>query len=381
MHALVVDTSDPWEQSRGFTKREVPTPKLSDPADREAVVIKVRYAGVCGSDRGIWHRQAFRDQILGSTARERKPYRIIGHELCGEIVDAGSVASERFGLRRGDFVSAESHVVCNECFQCRLDEKHVCMNEKILGISTDGCFAEYIKVPAHIVWRTDKGKIRPEVAAVQEPFGNAVHAASKVPLAGKTVAIFGLGPIGLFTLLIARATGAKRIIGVEPNPANQELARSLGIDEVIPLSVSSGASPVKHDQSLAEAVFNLTSGVGADVSFEMAGFNASVNNAIASTRRGGSVVLFGIKQGDFVIEEYGHLIVRGLTLHATIGRELWRTWETTRRLLEDTRNGIQEQIYRVILNGGQGIILPLKSYDPVKFEEALGRNVKLLVEP
>jgi len=114
-------------------------------------------------------------------------------------------------------------------------QKNVCTNEKILGISVDGGFAEFVKVPIHVVWKTDTSKIRPEIAAMQEPFGNAVHAASKIDLKGKSVAIFGLGPIGMFLTLIAKGLGASTIIGIEPNPVAEDMSKKLGIDYVIAL--------------------------------------------------------------------------------------------------------------------------------------------------
>src|SRR5690606_10397351 len=127
------------------------------------------YAGFCGSDRGIWWRKAFGDMILGSLAEEGRTKRIVGHELLGEIVEVGSRVTEKYGYRVGDVVSTESHIVCGTCVQCRLGESHVCARDKIIGISLDGCFAEYIKLPAKALWPTDLSKIRPEVAAIQEP--------------------------------------------------------------------------------------------------------------------------------------------------------------------------------------------------------------------
>lgn len=398
MKALVFDKAkNNWNASRGFDLVDVPKPGIKNTDD---VIIKVHYAGVCGSDKGIWYRTAFRDQILNSIDAENEPlsasatlgalsprqervirkksYRIIGHEFFGEIVELGSEAAKKFKLKKGDFVSCESHVVCNECYQCLRGEKNVCTNEKILGISHDGGFAEYAKVPAHVVWQTDTAKIRPEIAAVQEPFGNAVHAASKVDLKDKTIAIFGLGPIGLFLLLIAKGIGAKEIIGVEPNPVSQEMAKKLGIDYIIPLK-SENQSP-KHDSEVVEEIMRITNGVGADVSFEMAGFNNSLNNAIFATRRGGEVILFGIKTGDFILEDYNRLIVRGLTLHAVIGRQIWKTWETTRTLLENPKNKIQEQIYRVILNEGRGTILPISEYTKERFEKMITEHPKILLQ-
>ena len=401
MKALIFDKSkSDWDSSRGFELAEVPMPKITS---GEEVLIKIHYAGVCGSDKGMWNRQAFKDQILGSLEAEKKNIRVLGHESFGEIVEVGPQAARAYKLKKGDFVSCESHVVCNQCFQCRNGEKHVCTNEKILGISHDGCFAEYLKVPGHIVWKTDTAKIRPEVAATQEPFGNAVHAASKVPLKDKTIAIFGLGPIGLFLALVARGLGAKEIIGIEPNPISQEMARKLGIDYVIPLKNHPHlTSPIKgeekrkssppsvggvrgggdyfYDQDVVAEILKITNGVGVDVSYEMAGFNSSFNNALAATRRGGQVILFGIKTGDFVLQDYNRFIVRGLTLHAVIGRQIWQTWETTRKLMESVDNGIQEKIFNIILNRGEGTILPITEYSKERFEKMMAEHPKFLLQ-
>jgi len=408
--ALVFDTTlGSWESTRGFELRDVPAPVLDekrDPTDVDKVLLKVHYAGICGTDRGIWNRAAFRDQILGSLADERKvgpasnagTRRILGHEFFGEVVALGSKASSitPFPLRVGDFAAPESHVVCNKCFQCLRGEKHVCTNEKILGISHDGGFAEYVKLPAHIVWKTDTTKIRPELGTLQEPFGNAVHAGSVVPLKGKTIAIFGLGPIGLFLLLVARSLGATTIIGIEPNPVSQDMAKKLGIDYVIPLKptlqskVGSGEhssktsvlapSTYRHNPEVIAELMRITSGLGVDVAFEMAGFNSSFNNALFATRRGGDVIAFGIKSGDFVLEDFNRFIVRGLTVHAVIGRRLPETWEATQKLFADTSNKIQENIWNVILDQGKSTILPLKDYTKERFEDMMAKHPKLLIE-
>lgn len=381
MQALVFDASHgSWEETRGFEKADVPLPTIDEkanPADADAVIIKVSYAGVCGSDRGIWSRSAFRDAILGSIAQEGKTRRILGHEFFGEVRAVGSRVAD---IRPGDFVTCESHVICNACYQCTRGEHHVCTNEKILGISHDGGFAEYVKVPRHIVWLTDTAKIRPEVAAMQEPFGNAVHAASKADVRGKTVAIFGLGPIGMFLTLVLRGRGATSIIGVEPNPVAADMAQKLGIDYVIPLYPEKKEKSYAHDTAITDEIMRLTGGIGADISFEMAGFNSSMNNCLFATRRGGEIILFGIKNNDFVLEDYNRLIVRGYTLHAVIGRQVWRTWETTRRLLEDPSNNIQEKMWNVILNQGRGTIMPITEYTPEAFEKKMTEHPKILLQ-
>ena len=382
MQALVFDTrKGSWEATQGFEKTDVPEPTIDEkknPADAQAIIIKVSYAGVCGSDRGIWLRSAFRNQILGSLAEEKKNYRIIGHEFFGEVVAIGSAVRR---VKMGDFVTCESHVVCNQCYQCLRGEENVCTNEKILGISHDGGFAEYAKVPEHIIWVTDTGAIRPEIAAIQEPFGNAVHAASKIDIKGKNIALFGLGPIGMMLALVIRGLGAATIIGVEPNPVAQEMARRLGIDHVIPLLPDKeGRKPYAHDSRISDEIIRLTDGIGADASFEMAGFNSSVNNAIFSTRRGGDVILFGLKNGDFVFEDYNRLIVYGLTLHAVIGRQIWQTWETTRALLTDPTNKIQERLFTTMLCEGKGTILPIGDYTKERFAEKMVAYPKILIQ-
>jgi threonine 3-dehydrogenase len=381
MKALIFDTArGAWESSTGFEKAEVPDPVIDEahtPSDAHAVIIKIRFAGVCGSDRGIWFRTAFRDQILDSLAEEKKTRRILGHEFAGEVVAVGSQVTR---AKVGDFVSCESHVVCNACYQCLRGEHHVCTNEKILGISHDGGFAEYAKVPQHIVWVTNTGRIRPEIAAVQEPFGNAVHAASKADLQGKTVAVFGLGPIGMTLSLVIRGLGAKTIIGADPNPVARRMAARLGVDHILTPGSAPGEKSYAHDPGMTEEIVRLTGGIGADVSFEMSGFNPSVNNALFSTRRGGEIILFGLKNGDFVFEDYNRLIVRGFTLHAVIGRRIWQTWETTRTLLEDRANGIQEKLWSVILNEGRDTIIPIDVYTKKDFEQKISAHPKILLQ-
>ncbi len=387
MKALVFDTTlGSWNETRGFELQDVPAPVLDekkDPTDADKVLLKVHYAGICGTDRGIWKRAAFKDVILENLKLEGKERRILGHEFFGEVAALGSKASSLapYPLKVGDFAAPESHVVCNKCFQCLRGESHVCTNEKILGISHDGGFAEYVKLPAHIVWKTDTKKIRPELGVMQEPFGNAVHAASKVPLKGKTIAIFGLGPIGLFLTLVARGLGASTIIGIEPNPVSQDMAKRLGIDYVIPLSPPKKDVPTHHrDEAVIKQIEELTGGLGVDVSFEMAGFNSSFNNALFAARRGGDVIAFGIKTGNFVLEDYNRFIVRGLTVHAVIGRRLPETWETTQKLFADRKNKIQENIWDIILERGKDTIFPLKDYTKERFEEMMAKHPKLLIE-
>jgi threonine 3-dehydrogenase len=380
MWALVVDAPS-WSEQRGFRKTRVPRPVLDEqnnPPDVQQALVQVLYAGVCGTDRGIYERTSMGDPILRSLAAEGKSERVVGHEFVGRIVAAGSDVQAEYGFRPGDIVAAESHVYCGRCYQCRLGQTHICSDDRILGVSRDGCFAELVKLPARVLWPTDIQKIAFEVAAIQEPFGNAVHACTRVDLRGKTVGIFGCGPIGLFATMIAKSLGATRVFGIEPAPERRELARRAGADVV--LSVRSGAThDPAADPALLDAVRGQTGGVGLDVALEMSGFNSSLNNAIGAVRRGGEVVLFGLHSGDFTVQRYENVILKGLTLYSVIGREIFRTWTFTQRLLEDRANGIQDKILDLLLHHGDGTILDIADFEAPRFESMLRQHPKILL--
>ncbi|MBN1550079.1 zinc-binding dehydrogenase [bacterium] len=385
MWALVFDRQkDNWDQTKGLRKMEVVKPILdehSDPDDSDNVLIKVIYAGFCGSDRGIWFRNSFKGAIFDSLKKEKKHRRIIGHELIGEIVQVGSRARRHFGYKPKDIVSTESHIICGTCYQCRIGDNHVCADDIIIGISRDGCFAEYIKLPAKVLWPTDKNKISLKVGAIQEPFGNAVHCCMKVDLRGKTIAVLGCGTIGLFVVLVARALGASRIIGIEPVEQHRRIASELGADEVIPLKTNPKKNKEwQYDRPVIDAVLELTGGVGVDVAMEMSGFNSSLNNAIKLVRRGGDVILFGLKSGESVIQDFDRLIVNGISLHSVIGRRIFANWYVTRNLLESKKNGIQEKIHDIILAGGQDTIFHIDDFDPETFEKAIKEHPKVLLQ-
>lgn len=380
MWALGYDrTVDVWEQSRGLRKVRVDRPTLDEacnPLDAEAAIIRVIYSGFCGSDRGIWFREAFRDMIHHSLDAESKSTRILGHEMLGEIVEVGGITASRYGFRPGDTVTTESHITCGKCYQCQIGDSHVCSDEKIIGFSLDGCFAEYVKLPARVLWRTDTERILPHVASVQEPFGNAVHVCSTVDLRGRSLAIFGCGTIGMFVILAARALGAAHIIGIEPNPINAEKARHLGADEVV--SLPPREHPWHSDPEVVQTVRRF-GGDGVDVAMEMSGYNSSLNNAIQSTRRGGSVVLFGLKTGDFTIQDYTDLIHNGITLRGVFGRRVFHTWQLATSLLVSRQNRIQDSIEEVILNNGEGSIVSIDDYEIDDFEKRILSHPKVII--
>jgi threonine 3-dehydrogenase len=383
MWALTYDVEkDKWDKTKGFRKTQVARPRIDpkDPHDADQVILKLKYTGFCGSDAGIWFRSSFKAMIHDSLRAEGKTTRVIGHEVLGTVAEVGAVAAANYGYKEGDLMASESHITCGRCHQCLIGQRHVCVNEKIIGISRDGGFAEYIKLPANVLWRTDPNKIRPEVAAVQEPFGNAVHAATEVDMRGKTVAIFGCGAIGQFTIMIAKALGASRIIGIDPNPVNADLARKLGADEVVQFTLHGDKlNGWKAYPEIIEQVVKFSGIDGVDVAMEMAGYNSSVNNALMSVRRGGDVVLFGLKQGDFKIQDFQRVIVKGINIHSIIGRRLFETWEITRNLLESRENGIQDKIWNVMLNKGKDTITDIADFVPEEFEKKIGTHPKLII--
>jgi threonine 3-dehydrogenase len=391
--ALTLDVKkDGWEKSRGFVMRDVPMPVLNEKknkADATSVILKIRYAGVCGSDRGIWYRNAWKDGMHDSLKRERKTMRITGHEFVGEVVEMGSMVESlyqdpdpknRAKIKVGALVSGDSHVTCGRCYQCRVGEANVCLNESILGITIDGIFAEYVKIPAKNLWAVDETRLRPELAAIYDPFGNAVHAATQVDMRGQRVAVFGCGPIGLFSILLAKNFGAAKIIAVDVLPANLKMAKQLGAHETILIPKVTKKNKWESDKAVIDKIMRLTYGKGVDISMEMAGAFSSVNNSIDSTRRGGHVVWFGLKDGDLTIPKFSRVVVKGLTIHNIIGREIFRTWQVAQRMLNNKDNGIADAIWKVILKEGKGTIFPLADFSPKAFERAMDEHPKILIK-
>src|SRR3989338_1846743 len=240
-------------------------------------------------------------------------------------------------------------------------------------------FAEYVKIPAKNLWAVDERRVRPEIAAMYDPFGNAVHATTKVDFLGQRVAIFGAGAIGLFSILLLRRFGAAKIIAIDVNSANLAMANELGAHETILIPKSGKKSEWEADYDVVERIMELTYGKGVDVSMEMSGAPASLNNCIESTRRGGHIVAFGIKDGDMTIPAFSrNIVVRGLTIHGIIGREFFKTWQIAQRMLSDKTNGIQDAMWDVIMKKGKGTILDFHTFTPENFEKAMNEHPKIV---
>ena len=295
----------------GLVLDEVPVPT---PADDE-VLVRVEAARVCGTDLHIYRWNDW-------SKRRITPPLTLGHEFCGTIVETGRTVRH---AAVGDYVSAESHVTCGDCFQCRTGRAHMCPNTQILGVERDGAFAEYVAIPESVVWQNDRAKLPPEIATLQEPFGNAVFAVSHADLAGKTVAILGAGPVGLFSVGIARASGAGRVLVSDAKPFRLGLAERMGADAVL---------DVTSVDDTPEWFLAQNDGEHADVVLEMSGSPVAIRDAFRIASNGGRVILFGIPANPVEIDVAEALIFKNLDVSAVSGRQVWDTWYRTRHLLE-----------------------------------------------
>ena len=306
MQAIVKEKRAP-----GLTVKSVPKPS---PGPGE-VLIRVRHAGVCGTDLHIADWNAWAQGRI-------KPPIVVGHEFAGEIESVGDGVT---GLRAGHLVTAEGHIVCGHCLQCRTGNSHICKNTRIIGVDRDGAFAEYIVMPATNVLTLDGGTIPTEVGAIMDPMGNAFHTVltggAEIP--GSTVLIVGCGPIGCFAVGIARAAGATKVIASDINPKRLALATTMGAHVTI---------DAKKDD-VVKAVLAETAGEGADVVCEMSGVPSALHQAFAAARMGGRVQLLGIPDGMVPMDLANEIIFKGITVYGVIGRKMYETWHQMRRFL------------------------------------------------
>jgi threonine 3-dehydrogenase len=277
------------------------------------VLVQVKAASICGTDMHIYEWDAW------AQSRMQVP-RIFGHEFAGEVVEVGS---EVTSLVPGDFVAAETHITCGQCYQCRTGQAHVCRNVQILGVDRDGAFAEYIAIPEKVAWKTGK-EIDHAVASIQEPFGNAVHATFAGDITNKTVAVFGCGPIGLWAVGLCHVSGSSTIFAVEPNHKRLDIAMKMGANYAL--------NPAEVDP--VEQILHVTDGLGVDVVLEMSGHPQAIRQSFKSLRFGGRVSLLGIPSRLVEFDLANDIIFKGATVYGISGRLIFDTWYRTRRILE-----------------------------------------------
>lgn len=292
----------------GAELREVPIPQ---PGPGEALV-QVKATTICGTDVHIyvWDEWA--------QSRIRVP-QIIGHEFSGVVVDVGPGVTH---VKAGDHVSAETHFVCGHCPQCLTGQAHICKDTRILGVDRDGCFAEYVVVPAQNLWKNDPS-LPFEVASLQEPMGNAVHTVLSGPVAGKTVAVVGCGPIGIMAVAVARAAGAAKVLAVDVNPYRLELAKAMGAHVLIHAG---------EEDPVARAL-EVTGGNGVEVVCEMSGHPAAIRQGLKMLANGGRIAMLGLPTQDVPLDITNDIVFKGVTVQGITGRRMYETWQQTSGLL------------------------------------------------
>jgi len=295
MLALVKTDAGP-----GLDLRDVPMPTIGI----NDILIRVHKTGICGTDLHIESWDAW-------AAKTIHPPLVVGHEFVGEIVEVGGNVAD---FHTGDLVSGEGHVVCGRCRHCLAGRRHLCANTIGLGVGRDGSFAEYVSLPMTNVWHHWPG-VNEEVAAIFDPFGNAVHTALAFPVLGEDVLVSGAGPIGLMATAIARHAGARHVVVSEPNAYRRELAARMGATLVVD----------PRERALPDVFAELDMVEGFDVALEMSGNPAALRAAIAAMAHGGSIAILGIPTEDIALD-VNAIVFKMLTLRGIYGREMYETW-------------------------------------------------------
>src|SRR5271157_3376016 len=296
------------EAAPGADIRDVKVPEIG----LTDVLVRVKVASVCGTDLHIYNWDPWAQHRI-------HPPLIPGHEFCGEVA---AVGAEITTVKEGDFVSAEMHVNCGKCYQCRTGEGHICQHVKIIGVDADGAFAEYVRIPESNIWKLDPA-IPQEYASILDPLGNAVHTVLAGEIAAKTVAITGCGPIGLFAIAVARACGATQIFALEVNEHRRKIAQQMKPDFVL--------DPTKDD--VYSIVMDNTGGTGVDVVLEMAGRTEAIRTGFKILRLGGRMSLLGIPSRSVELNLAEDVIFKGATVQGINGRRMYQTWYQMTALL------------------------------------------------
>jgi threonine 3-dehydrogenase len=292
----------------GLEKRQVPIPSIGP----NEVLVKVKAASICGTDLHIYNWDEW-------AAGRLNPPIIVGHEICGEVVDRGSMVP---APEVGDFVSLESHVVCNTCSFCRTGLGHLCENTSVIGVDRDGGFAEYIAIAAQNAW-ANPPDLPLEIAVLQENFGNAVHTAFAVDLRAKKILVTGCGPVGLMTIIVARAIGARAIYATDISPYRIEFARRIGADIALHAT----------EDQVIDLILEATDGEGVDVLLEMSGAPSAIDQGFTLLKPGGAAALLGVAHEPFTFDWNHHIVFKAANVLGISGRKLWHTWYQARGLI------------------------------------------------
>jgi threonine 3-dehydrogenase len=320
------------------------------------VLVRVHAASICGTDLHIYDWNEWAEHRI-----TRLPMTF-GHEVAGTVE---AVGPEVHHLEPGAFVAAETHIACGQCSTCRTGRAHICENLRILGVDTEGAFAERLVLPAQNAWIVGEG-IQPDVASIMEPFGNGVHAAFGTgggeDIATNAVAVIGCGPIGLFAVGITRSLGAWKVIAIEPNDYRREMAASMGADLLIDPTTS---DPI-------HAVMEATHGGGAEVVLEMSGNAHAIDQGTRMLARGGRMSLLGLPDGPVTLDLNDQVIFKEARLQGITGREMFRTWQQTTTLLSTGRVDVTPVITHRF---------PLEKFEEAFATTASGHSGKVILLP
>jgi threonine 3-dehydrogenase len=276
------------------------------------VLIRVLRTGICGTDLHIrkyddWARNTLKLPL------------IVGHEFCGHVVEVAPGVED---VSVGDLVSGEGHIVCGKCRNCMAGRRHLCRNTIGLGVNRDGAFAEYVTLPASNVW-VHRAPVHPDVAAIFDPFGNAVHTALSFPLVGEDVLITGAGPIGLMAAAVATHVGARNVVITDVSDERLDLAAKVGVSRALNVSLT----------PIADGVRQLGLREGFDVGLEMSGNPAALRDMIANMTHGGRIAMLGLPAEEFAVD-WATVVTSMLTIKGVYGREMFETWYNMSVLLE-----------------------------------------------
>jgi threonine 3-dehydrogenase len=304
------------QAARGLSLESAATPAIG----ATDVLVRVKTASICGTDLHIYGWDRWSQGRI-------KPPVTLGHEFCGVVEKVGD---EVEAVKPGDFVSAEMHVNCGHCHQCRVGEAHICPNVKIIGIDQDGAFAESVKIPATNIIKLDAA-IPERYGAILDPLGNAVHTVLAGEIAGRTALVTGCGPIGLMSIAVAKACGSSTVFATETNEHRRVLAKKMGADVVL--------NPAAED-AVAKIVGE-TGGTGVDVLLEMSGNPTAIQQGHKAQRAGGRASLLGIPTENVPLDLVNDVIFKGATVQGIYGRRMYETWVQMTALLKAGRLNLE----------------------------------------
>jgi threonine 3-dehydrogenase len=296
------------EASPGLRLEEVPVPRIGI----NDVLIRVDRTGICGTDLHIYKWDAWAQKTIPVPM-------VVGHEFVGEIVEVGSNVKDFFP---GDVVSGEGHVVCGRCRNCLAGRRHLCKDTKGVGVNRPGAFAHYLALPMTNVWH-HRHDIDRDVAAIFDPFGNAVHTALSFPVLGEDVLITGAGPIGIMAAAVVKHAGARHVVITDVNDYRLELAKKMGV--TVSLNVKNG--------TLADVQKRLGMKEGFDVGLEMSGNPQAFRDMLDNMAHGGKIAMLGIPSEPIAID-WNIVVFNMLTIHGIYGREMYETWYKMTVMLE-----------------------------------------------